>query len=136
VPNVWQVLTPPERPAIWRRVSAPSRGADADAFMGFDTSLARAYDHEKLGWKYEVLECDDSGLDSALDCRPGPIETSAPATLWFSWNLDLPPTTNEALEARKIYNTHNYSQGNQGHAFAAVLSDAERRALIEYLKTL
>jgi hypothetical protein len=29
-----------------------------------------------------------------------------------------------------------FAKGNQGHEWTAVLSDAERRALIEYLKTL
>ena len=44
--------------------------------------------------------------------------------------------TQQDIENRKIFNTHLYSQGNQGHDFTAVLNDAERRALIEYLKTL
>jgi endo-cleaving rubber dioxygenase len=42
----------------------------------------------------------------------------------------------QTLEKRKIYNTHLHSQGNGGHAFAAVLTDDERRALIEHLETL
>ena len=46
------------------------------------------------------------------------------------------PLSDQQIENRKVYNTHLYSQGNQGHAFTAVLTDAERRALIEYLKTL
>ena len=55
----------------------------------------------------------------------------------FAWNLLYPPiTSNEQVEQRKIYNTHLFAQGNGGHAFTAVLSDAERRAIIEYLKTL
>ena len=29
-----------------------------------------------------------------------------------------------------------YGQGNGGHAFSDVLTDTERRAIIEYLKTL
>jgi hypothetical protein len=29
-----------------------------------------------------------------------------------------------------------HGQGNGGHAFTSVLTDAERQALIEYLKTL
>ena len=42
----------------------------------------------------------------------------------------------EQLEDRKIYNTHKYSQGNQGHMFTSVLSEQERKAIVEYLKTL
>jgi mono/diheme cytochrome c family protein len=39
-------------------------------------------------------------------------------------------------EARRIYDTTRHGYGNQGHAFGDVLDDEERRALIEYLKTL
>ena len=53
------------------------------------------------------------------------------------WNLaNLPIISNSQAEDRKIYNTHMYSQGNAGHAFTSVLTDQERKALIEYLKTL
>jgi endo-cleaving rubber dioxygenase len=58
----------------------------------------------------------------------------------LAWNLGNLPVllqvTPEQIENRKIYNTHLYSQGNQGHDFTSVLTDAERRALVEYLKTL
>ena len=40
------------------------------------------------------------------------------------------------MENRKIMNTHMYSHGNEGHEFTSVLTDEERYALIEYLKTL
>jgi hypothetical protein len=40
------------------------------------------------------------------------------------------------MEDRKNFNTRMFAQGNEGHEFNAVLTDAERRALIEYLKTL
>lgn len=54
-----------------------------------------------------------------------------------AWNI-LFPTSNsdERKENRKIYNTHLYSQGNGGHDFTSVLTDDERYALIEYMKTL
>jgi hypothetical protein len=48
-----------------------------------------------------------------------------------------PPTiTNAQIEERKIYNAYMYGQGNGGHAFTSVLTDSERLAIIEYLKTL
>ncbi len=53
------------------------------------------------------------------------------------WNLFTPPTrTMQQLEERKIYNTNHYGLGNEGHEFTDVLTDQERWALIEYLKTL
>ena len=44
--------------------------------------------------------------------------------------------TTQQKEDRKIYNTHMYGQGNEWHELSAVLTDIERYALIEYLKTL
>lgn len=41
-----------------------------------------------------------------------------------------------AIERRKIYDTTLPGQGNRGHTFADHLTDNERRAVIEYLKTL
>ena len=39
-------------------------------------------------------------------------------------------------ERRFIYDTTLYSHGNAGHTFGDALTEAERRAVIEYLKTL
>ncbi|MET0592049.1 MAG: hypothetical protein ABW133_05080, partial [Polyangiaceae bacterium] len=65
-----------------------------------------------------------------------PEKNNPGAQLWWAWNLSQPPLTEADFEKRKIYNTRKYSQSNQGHAFTAVLTDVERRALLEYLKTL
>ena len=65
-----------------------------------------AYDAEKLGWKVDVL--------------PGPAD----------------PTKLSPLEFRKIYDTTKSGRGNGGHTFGDRLSDPERLAVIEYLKTL
>jgi hypothetical protein len=65
-----------------------------------------AYDAAKLGWKVEVL-------------------TEAPD-----------PGKLSPLEVRKIYDTTQPGRGNAGHTFGDHLSDGERRALIEFLKTL
>lgn len=42
----------------------------------------------------------------------------------------------DAIEARKIYDTTQPGRGNQGHTYGDKLTDEERRAVIEYLKTL
>ena len=134
VPNVWEVLKPSDRKVIWRRISAPPPAADSRAVMGFDTSFYRAYDTDKLGWRYEEVPCGNPFFEPHLDCTP---ETNNPGSqVWFLWNLSQPPLTDADLERRKIYNTRKYSQSNQGHAFTSVLTDAERKALLEYLKTL
>ncbi len=145
VPNVWEVLEPAARPAVWRRLSAPARPDQAgQVVMGYDSSLARAYDQEKLGWRYEILTCGDQSVP-LLDCNPGtpdqdPLLPELLSQLYLSvglsWNAQQPPISHAQAEARKVYNTHEYSQSNTGHAFTAGLSVGERRALIEYLKTL
>ena len=42
----------------------------------------------------------------------------------------------EALERRKVYDTTQPGRGNGGHTFGDDLTEDERRAVIEYLKTL
>jgi hypothetical protein len=146
VPSVRAVLDPSARPEIWRRVSTPARADQAgQVVMGYDTDFARAYDAEALGWKYEELECGEPGATPYLDCDPANQEADPTFALLlgfldgsnpFSWYLGVTPLTDAQYEERKIYNTHMYSQGNGGHAFTAVLTEQERRAVIEYLKTL
>jgi hypothetical protein len=65
-----------------------------------------AYDAEKLGWKVDVL-----------DAPPDPAKTTP-------------------IEMRKVYDTTKPGRANTGHTFGDELSDAERKAIIEYLKTL
>lgn len=159
VPNVWGVLDPAsERPDIWLRQSAPPpEGLEGRVVSGFDTDLERAYDHDKLGWKYTTLDCVADAPQTApiLSCNPLPVavtsdEEESPlqplldflySEIALTWNLSLDelnviPFTDQQIENRKVYNTNLYSQGNSGHEFTAVLTDIERRALIEYLKTL
>ncbi len=116
--------------------------------MGYDTKLERAYDFDKPGWKSEELACGDAGTEPVLACNPAAPSDPSPAQTLLgvvyteagaSWNAPRPDgitMTQQDIENRKIFNTHLYSQGNQGHDFTAVLSDAERSALIESLKTL
>jgi hypothetical protein len=145
VPNLWQVLKPVDRPDIWRRLSRPARADQVGMVVtGFDYSLASGYDKERVGWKYDQLAC---GVGSVpfIDCNPvdddGATIQDALSLIWgrggLAWNLLNPPIlTNQQIEDRKVYNTHYYSQDNAGHEFTSVLTDQERQAIIEYLKTL
>lgn len=144
VPDVWGVLDPASRPQIWRRWSTPARPDQlGEVVMGYDTDFARAYDPQRLGWRYDALACGDAGTTPYLECSSGDadpnfmtlmniLQSSNP----YLWYLGPGPATDSQLEQRKIYNTHMYGQGKQGHEFAAVLTDDERRAIVEYLKTL
>lgn len=148
VPDVRGVLDPAERPDIWRRVSEPRPQGQPDAVvMGFDTNLERAYDPQRLGWKYDELACGGGGTVPFLNCNPSggqPLVQDILELLYgnliVAWNLgnitNLLQVTPPQVENRKTYNTHLFSQGNEGHEFTRVLTDQERRAIIEYLKTL
>lgn len=146
VPNVWEVLKPAERKTIWRRVSTPERIDQlGQVVMGYDTDFQRAYDQDKLGWNYDTVACGDYGTTPYFNCSasnpdrdPGLLTliNLLNSTNPFLWYLGLGPSSNEQLETRKVYNTRMYGQGNGGHDFTAVLTDAERKALVEYMKTL
>ncbi|HYC56134.1 MAG TPA: hypothetical protein VEL28_14460 [Candidatus Binatia bacterium] len=146
VPDVWGVLDSSKRPAFWRRKSKPAREG---VVMGYETDLAAAFDPVVMGWKYDALECGGPGLTPYLECDPNdPYATPATETALsimyangsLSWNIlggiTAPSSSNEQIEDRKIYNTRMYSQTNTGHEFTDVLTDEERAAIIEYLKTL
>ncbi len=47
-----------------------------------------------------------------------------------------PDTKASAIERRKVYDTTQLGRGNSGHPFGDKLSEPERLAVIEYLKTL
>jgi hypothetical protein len=117
--------------------------------MGYETDLARGYDAAKLGWRYDALACGDAGVTPYLKCDPSdpfatPLIESWIGTLYangsLAWNIlgttMAPILTNAQIEDRKIYNTRMHSQSNSGHEFTDVLTDKERLAIIEYLKTL
>ena len=152
VPNLEAVLNPSLRPEIWRRLSVPAPdGLEGKVITGFDYSLESGYDADRIGWRHEELGCGEGGLPllgvttPLIDCSPAsadlPILQDLLSLIWgnggLAWNLlNVPLLTDAQIEERKVYNTNLYSQSNSGHEFTAVLSDAERRAIMEYLKTL
>jgi endo-cleaving rubber dioxygenase len=139
VPNLWEVLKPEDRKTIWRRLSMQG---DIGGVRGFDYSLDTGYDAEHVGWHYEELPCGIGSLP-LIDCNPvgGATLQNLLGLVWanggLAWNLlNLPILAEQQIEDRKVYNTNYYSQSNAGHEFTSVLTDNERRAIIEYLKTL
>ncbi|HTO54743.1 MAG TPA: hypothetical protein VMR50_15265 [Myxococcota bacterium] len=151
IPNVWEVLKPSDRQPLWKRRSkSPRIDETGRVIMGFDTALS-AYDTTKLGWKYDTVTCQKPTLlnpfpSQYVACSPAddPIQgwydsvlTSLYSNFILAWNVLFPPTiTNAQIEERKIFNVYMYGQSNSGHAFTSVLTDQERLAIIEYLKTL
>lgn len=56
---------------------------------------------------------------------------------WKVQLVESPPSSSvPAYERRKVYDTTQPGRGNQGHTFGDHFTDAERRAVVEYLKTL
>ena len=157
VPNVWEVLQPADRQQIWRRVSKPVPLAQqgclgCSVITGYDTDLERAFDTQKLGWRYDAIPCEvesasNPSVTPYVNCNPSPEDQEDPLTeqilaqfyagVLLGWNLiAVPPLTDVQMQDRKNFNTRMFAQGNEGHEFNAVLTDAERTAIIEYLKTL
>lgn len=151
IPNVWEVLKPQDRKPLWRRKSkSPRWDQTGRVIMGYDTSMS-AYDTAKLGWKYDTIQCQNPSwfrpyVSPYLRCDPDDhlltswyddLLTGLYGNVIVAWNILFPPTiTNSQIEERKIYNVYMYGQGNGGHTFNSVLTDNERKAIIEYLKTL
>ena len=140
VPTVEQVLDTSKRPQLWRRAIQT-----IDAVSGFDHRLDVAYDHRALGWKHEALECGDRAGSELEKCMP--VLTEEPSLFQvvlnvIKENLNLaaavtqPQRSEDAVENRLIYDTRKTGYSNAGHDFGDVLTDAEREAVIEYLKTL
>ena len=155
VPTVEAVLDPSRRLTIWQRkqVTTPT-GKKA-----FDNSLATGYDFESMGWKVDEIPCEAFGNDPLYGCNPiaeedPPITRDAinrfesnsmggVATVVASGEnpfmaLSQVPTqeTTADIDTRLIHDTRVHSNSNTGHEFTDVLTDAERKAIIEYLKTL
>ncbi|WP_348674741.1 hypothetical protein [uncultured Abyssibacter sp.] len=154
VPNVRSLLKPDERPNMWKRVSTPTPAGQEgplinQAVMGYDVSMERAFDAQRLGWKYEDVAClTDTVNPPLLACNPI-TDGASPLQVVFDqlygnvvlvWNLAqvgvFAQVTPQQVEDRKTYNTNLYSQGNAGHEFGKNLTDQEVSAIIEYLKTL
>ncbi|WP_295803213.1 hypothetical protein [uncultured Microbulbifer sp.] len=155
VPNVWEILKPSDRKPLWRRKSNPKIENpwynNGKVVAGYDTRLDTAYDAEKMGWQYDEIACEwRSWLNPTVapyrTCDPNDPNSTPMAqkvleglygNLILTWNIFYPPTlTMSQIEDHKIFNTLLFSHGNEGHEFNSVLTDHERLAIIEYLKTL
>src|SRR4051812_24945373 len=142
VPTVRDVLQPAKRPALWLRPM--TKPAKSGIVQGLDSSFA-GYDFANLGYKYSEVSCDAQGAATPLvPCSPkgsplSVVEGELSNVLgpdMFVANQVPPPMSDEDRQRRMIYNSHEYSMGNQGHEFTRALDDHEVDAILEYLKTL
>ena len=69
--------------------------------------------------------------------RTGPEDYDRDRVGWKVTELAAPPAADAPpIERRKVYDTTQSGRSNAGHTYGDELTDAERRAVIEYLKTL
>lgn len=140
VPTLEQVLDSSRRPAIWQRQLQEDQG-----IRGFDQRFAQAFDAEAIGWKHAVLACTDIPGSAVANCNP--VDDEGPSLVQMTQNflnglvswtgiVNIPDPLPGAVDKRLVYDTRILGNGNGGHTFSDVLTDAERHAIIEYLKTL
>jgi mono/diheme cytochrome c family protein len=155
VPTVAAVLDPSQRLTIWQRkqVTSPT-GKKA-----FDNSFATGYDFTGMGWKVDEIPCEAFGNDPLYGCNPITREdppTTRDAINRFESNsmggvatviasgdssfmsFAQVPTqeTTADIDTKLIHDTRIHSNSNTGHEFTDILTAPERKAIIEYLKTL
>lgn len=140
VPTIDAVLDTSKRAPIWQR----KLQIEGD-IKGFDQRMSVAYDDDALGWKSDALSCSDIPGDPLANCNPvsdeGPslvqlVQNFLNETLSWSGLINIPDSTPGAIDKRLVYDTRILGNGNGGHAFTDVLTEQERKAIIEYLKTL
>lgn len=140
VPTVEAVLDSSKRTPIWRR-----QLQTIDGITGFDQRMGEAYDSVALGWKHEDLDCSQIPGSPLMACNP--VTQEGPSLVQIADNLikgsvsylgavPVPDPTPGAFDKRLVYDTRILGNGNGGHEFTDVLSERERAAIIEYLKTL
>jgi hypothetical protein len=133
------MLDSKSRPEIWRRKTQKIGSVE-----GFDQSFATGYDFDRIGWKYDELKCEDYPNDPNLSCNPAePVNGPPLGTMLMDmlqgkllWTGVLHPQYMKDPSLRFVRDTRHTGGGKEGHEFADVLTDRERAAIIEYLKTL
>jgi hypothetical protein len=155
VPTVEALLDSTKRLPIWQRkqVTTPT-GKKA-----FDYGFATGYDFAAMGWKVDEVPCETFGNDPFYSCNPidekaapttreainrfesnsvGGIGTVAAASADpFMQFSQVPGQESTAdIDTKLIHDTRIHSNSNTGHEFSDILTEPERKAVIEYLKTL
>jgi len=147
VPTVWAVLKSSDRPNVWKRPQTTNWSVfHVEKVKGLDYSYS-AYDFNKLGFKYTTVTCDTNdwpwdnlfvpcdGQRATVDILFDNIANALGPMLSLAYQSP-PPISDRQIESRLVFNTNLYGNGNMGHEFSDSLTDAERWAIIEYLKTL
>ena len=140
IPTLDQVLDSSKRLTIWQRKLQQDQG-----IVGYDQRYAVAYDPVAVGWKHDALSCSEMPGSELSNCNP--IDDQGPSLVQLmqnflnsslSWTglISIPDPAPGSLDKRLVYDTRILGNGNGGHTFSDVLTEQERKAIIEYLKTL
>jgi endo-cleaving rubber dioxygenase len=139
VPTVEAVLDSSKRLPIWQR-KLRSDGP----VTGFDQRLS-AYDQAAMGWQHTAMTCQQMPGTEQINCNPaddkGPslvqlVQNFLNRSLSWSGLVSIPDPAPDSIDKRLVYDTRILGNGNGGHTFTDVLTEQERKAIIEYLKTL
>ncbi len=140
VPTLEALLDSSKRHAIWQR-KLQSDGP----ITGFDQRLNVAFDFDAVGWKHDALSCHDIPGSELLNCNPlneeGPsvgqmVQNYINGLVAWAGAVNVSDPTPGGFDKRLVYDSRILGNGNAGHEFTDVLSERERAAIIEYLKTL
>ena len=85
---------------------------------------------------HDVLKSDTRPKLFTRSYRTGVEDYDAEKVGWRVTELTAAPRPASAREARQFYDTTQPGRGNAGHTFGDSLTDEERHAVIQYLKTL
>jgi hypothetical protein len=85
---------------------------------------------------HHLLKSGDRPRVFTRSYRTGVDDYDAERVGWKVTELPAPPVTDSPPDARRTYDTTKPGRSNAGHTFGDDLTDDERRAVIEYLKTL
>jgi Cytochrome c len=85
---------------------------------------------------YDVLKSDTRPKRYTRSFQTTQNDYDSGKVGWKTTNVDEPNVEQTPYQRRRIYDTRLPGRSNSGHTYGDHLTDAERRAVIEYLKTL
>jgi hypothetical protein len=107
--------------------------------------MERAYDYAAMGWKSTAMTCEQMPGTQQMNCNPvqdqGPsltqlVQNALNSAVSWTGLVSIPDPTPGSVDKRLVYDTRTLGNGNGGHEFTDVLTPEQRKAIIEYLKTL